>query len=408
MKISSLSAPRSAIILLLLLVMVSISACNPISGPEVSNEEQAPLIVNPTTDSSTEVPAQTPMVGDSPPEAPTEAEQDYTDVIDNPVFSGIMVLAKNNFIAIDHFTQPMGFLADAGVETWISETSTGVTKKNVFLSTYDGLVMITTAGQELVSFAGTNRVSSTDVSQDGSLLAWVSEDIVDNGVHFEFWVANIDGTDPMLAYEISADQTRLEPMALEILGWTIDNRVIFATRADGIGGYILYPGWIHLFAFDPSVPGITHQYISDDSMRMCVNSVSDDFSLAAVGCHAIHVQNLVTGEAVELPIIAEQNFAGSAKFSPSNTLVAYSIARGDPDNERSQLLIAPVDGSSPPEALDTIEGGHFTVHGWIDENTVLYSSSMGFGGTTSVWRVETDGSSKPFKIADGLFTGFIY
>ncbi|MHB1481853.1 MAG: hypothetical protein ACYCXH_05980, partial [Bellilinea sp.] len=390
------------------MVIVSISACNATSGPKVSTEEQVSVIIDPTPDSSTEIPAQTPMVVDSTPEVPTEAEQDYTNVIDNPVFSGIMVLAENHFIAIDHFTQPMGFFADAEGETWISETSTGVTKKNVFLSTYDGLVMVTTAGKELVSFAGTNRVSSTDVSRDGSLLAWVSEEIIDNGVHYELWVANIDGSDPVLAYEIGADRTRVEPMALEIRGWTADNQVIFSTRADGIGGYILYNGWIDLFAFDPAIPAITHQYISDDTMRMCVNSVSDDFSLAAVGCNAIHVQNLVTGEAVELPIIADQNFAGSAKFSPSNTRVAYSIARGDPDNERSQLLVAPVDGSSPPVALDTIEGGHFTVHGWIDENTLLYSSSVGFGGTTAVWRVETDDSSKPFKIADGLFIGFIY
>lgn len=410
MKNSRLFAYRSAAIYVLLLLTVSLTSCGivPQTSPQSGDAGQSPVTVEATPGDSFDDSGQMPVESDPSPTVPEEESQDFSDVIDDPIIGGVMVLADNQYSAMDHFGQPMGFAADAAGQTWVYESVVGVTKKFVFLGTYDGLELITTTGRERIAFAGTNRISSVAVSRDGSLLAWVSEEVVENGVHYQLWAANIDGSNPLLAYELGADQTRVEPIAPEILGWTADNQVIFATRADGLGGYILYNGWIDLFAFDPARQEITSRYISDDAMKMCVSSVSNDFSLAAVGCHSIQVQNLITGEAFELPIVADQNFAGSAQFSPSNKYVAYSISRGDPENERSQLLVAPVDGTSPPTALDTIEGGYFTVLGWADENTVLYRSTSGIGGSPAVWRTETDDSHRPFKIADGLFVGFIY
>jgi len=390
MKNSRLVVPRTATILLLLLVMVSISACNAIPEPEVRNEEQAPEIADPT------------------PEVTNEVGQDYTDVIDNPVSGGIMVLGNNQFTSIDYFGQSLGFIADSGGIEWVSDSAAGVTKKNIALATYDGLVLIDPEGQQQLSFAGSNPITSTDISRDGTKIAWVSEQMIESSFRVELWAANIDGSDAIRVYEITPEESLVNPTTFEIIGWTADSKLLFGTRAVGIGGYILYSGWINLYLFDPATEVTTDLYINDGSSNMCVNSISNGFTMAAVGCKTIQIQNLVTGSVVDFPAVTGQNFAGSAQFSPSHTLVAYSIGRGNPENEYSQLLIAPVDGSSAPAALDTIEGGYFLVLGWVDENTILYRSSSGLDGASAIWRVETDGRSKPFKIADGLFMGFIY
>ena len=67
----------------------------------------------------------------------------------------------------------------------------------------------------------------------------------------------------------------------------------------------------------------------------------------------------------------EQNRAGSAKFSPSGTLVAYGVGRGNPDSEFGQVVVAPADGSGDQTIVAAMEGGYYQVLGWIDESSLL-------------------------------------
>lgn len=384
-----------------LLLLVSISACNPtvnaLEMPASTPETNIPLI-----------PEETPVDSVPQGEVIENSGEDFIEVISNPAFGGIMVLNNNQFISIDHFGQPMGFTADASEVQWLSDPLIGVTKKNVLLGTRDGLMLIDWEGSRLLPFAGTKPVMTADLSRSGSRIAWATEEVIDGALQVDLWVANFDGSNQVKVFELTPAQTRVKPAAVEILGWTADEKLVFAARADGIGGYILYSGWNDLYVFDPTTGMTTALYIDDGSNWMCVNSISNNLNMVAIGCDTIRILNLATGSRVDFPVVAEQNRAGSTKFSPNDTLIAYSVARGDPDNEFSQLILAPADGSSPPVVLDSIEGSAFTVLGWIDENTILYQSNAGLESVNSIWRIETDGSSQPFKITDGLFAGFIY
>lgn len=398
------------ITLLALALTLILTACSslPINADAKADSiDGTPVTLEYTPETSPEG-SPTPEVSLQPSQNAGADLNPFTEVISNPVFGGIMVLADGQFKSIDPFGQPLGFTADAAGIEWISDLQVGVTKKNVLLATHDGLELIDWEGSRLLPFAGAKSMMSVDISRDGTRIAWVTDEVIGSGLQVELWTANFDGSDAVKVFELTPAETRVKPTALEILGWTVDEKLVFATRADGIGGYILYMGWNDLYVFDPATGVTTDLYIDDGSNGMCVNSISNNLNMVAIGCDTIRILNLATGSWVDFPEVNEQNRAGSTKFSPINTLIAYSVARSDPENEFSQLILAPADGSSPPVVLDTIEGSAFTVLGWIDENTVLYQSSPGFGEAPEIWRIETDGSSGPSRIAEGVFAGFIY
>lgn len=376
-------------------LIILLSACNlttytPTEVQQVNTPEALPTQPDP---------ASSPVVVE--PE-PTPSDEGM------PVFNGgFMVLRDGRYQAIDYYGQPMGFEAAAGGTDWVNDALVGTTKKSVVYGTNEGLTLIEFDGQKKLEFAGTQRISSVEFSRDASRIAWVTEEIVDMGANVTLWMANADGSNPVRVYELTAEETRSMPSTFEILGWTADGKLLFGTKASGIGGYILFGGWINLYSFDPASGVITDLYINDGSSSMCVNSISEDLSMVAVGCKIIQIQNLQTGSMVDLPAVAEQNFAGSAIFSPTGTRVAYGTGRGNPEDEGGKLVVAPSDGSGDQQILAEINKGYFQVLGWIDEEHILYRASAGFDADPSVWRVSLDGSA-PVKLADGLFVGFIY
>lgn len=396
--------------LLALALTLTSTACSSLpidAGAKAESTDGAPITLEYAPETGPDG-SPTPDVSGQPPQDAGADLNPFTDVISNPVFGGMMVLADGQFKSIDPFGQPLGFTSDAAGIEWISDPMVGVSKKNVLLATHDGLKLIDWEGSRLLAFAGAKSMMSADISRDGSRIAWVTDEVIGSGLQAELWTANFDGSDAVKVFELTPAETSVKPTAVEILGWTRDGKLLYATRADGIGGYILYMGWNDIYVYEPATGGSTDLYIDDGSNWMCVNAISNNFNMVAIGCNTIRIQNLATGAVVEFPAVPEQNIAGSAKFSPNDTLVAYSIARGNPDDEYSQLLMAPADGSSAPVVLDAIEKGTFAVLGWIDENTVLYTTSPGFSVGVELWRIETDGVSEPFKITDGIFVGFIY
>lgn len=396
--------------LLALALTLTLTACSALpidTGPKAATTDENPVVAENTPETTVEN-SPTSEVSGQPGENTDSDQNPFTEVISNPVIGGIMVLTDGQFKSIDPFGQPLGFSAPATGIDWINDPRVGVTKKNVLLATHDGLELIDMEGSRLLPFAGTKSMLSADISRDGSRIAWVTDEVIGSGLQVELWTSNFDGSNAVKVYELTPAETSVKPTAVEILGWTADGKLLYATRADGIGGYILYLGWNDLFVYDPATGRSTDLYIDDGSNWMCVNAISNNFNLVAIGCKTIRIQNLTTGEGFEFPAVVDQNVAGSAKFSPNDTQIAYSVARGNPDDEYSQLLVAPADGSSPPLILDTIQKGYFNVLGWIDKNTVVYQSYPSFGDPPEIWRVETDGSSEPFKIADGTFAGFIY
>lgn len=383
---------------LALLAILTLTACNPFSAEPTS---------------AVETPANTPIViATNTPQPATPLPVEETAVPTNvpavePQFGGVMVLSNGEFIAIDLFGQPMGFRAPAGMVEFIRQEQAGVTKKSVAMASNTGLLLVEMDQIQPLAFAGSNSVFSAGISRDGSRIAWVSQIMADNSVAFELWVAGIDGSNALKVAERTPAETLVNPTSIEIAGWTADGKLIFGTRPFGIGGYILFAGWNDLYLYDPADGTVRDLYINDGTSNMCVNSLSNDFSLVAIGCETIQVQNLVSGTKVDLPAVPEQNRAGSAKFSPSGMLVAYGVGRANPDSEFGQVVVAPADGSGDQTIVAAMEGGYYQVLGWIDESSLLLlaSSTMEIG--PSVWKVNIDGSGLT-KLADGWFAGFIY
>jgi len=379
-----------------LFLMLTLSACS-ILAPEPTSQVETsintPILIQ------TNTPEPTPVVVVETPVLTSEPLQ--------PQFGGFMVLSNHEFSTIDLFGQSMGFRAPAGTMEWIREGMVGVTKKSVLMATNTGLLMVQMDGIQPVDFAGTGRVTAAGSMWDGSRVAWVSEQMTETAVGFQLWAANGDGSNAFMIAERTPEQMQIAPMTFEIVKWTNDGKLIYGTRPDGIGGYILFSGWVDLYLYDPDSQTSQSLYTSEGTNNMCVNSLSDDLTQVAIGCKTIQVTNLVTGAVADLPAVAEQNFAGSAKFSPSGALVAYGVGRGNPDSEFGQVVVAPVDGSVDPRIIASLEGGYYQVLGWIDENALLLSSSIGDNVPSSIWKVNIDGSGLT-KLADGWFAGFIY
>lgn len=383
-----------------LLVVLLLSACNLISAEPTS---------------AVETPANTPIViATNTPQPPTPLPVEDTAIpvpTDEPAvepqFGGFMVLTNGEFIAIDLFGQPMGFRAPAGMTEFIRQEQAGVTKKSVAMASNTGLLLVEMDQIQPLAFAGSNSVFSAGISRDGSLIAWVSQIMADNSVAFELWVAGIDGSNALKVAERTPAETLVNPTSIEIAGWTADGKLIFGTRPSGIGGYILFAGWNDLYLYDPTDGTVRDLYINDGTSNMCVNSLSSDFSLVAIGCETMQVQNLVSGAKVDLPAVPEQNRAGSAKFSPSSTLVAYGVGRANPDSEFGQVVVASADGSGDQTIVAAMEGSYYQVLGWIDETSLLLWSSSTLDIGPSVWKVNIDGSGLT-KLSDGWFAGFIY
>src|SRR5574340_1053082 len=318
------------VILLALTLTLPLTACSSLpinAGAKADSTNGIPVTLEYAPETGPEGSPTPDVSGQSSPDAGADLNP-FTDMISNPVFGGIMVLVDGQFKSIDPFGQPLGFTSDAAEIEWISDLQVGVSKKNILLATHDGLELIDWEGSRLLPFAGSKSMMSADISRDGTRIAWVTEEVIGSGLQAELWTAKFDGSEAVKVFELTPAETSVKPTAVEILGWTRDEKLLYATRADGIGGYILYMGWNDIYVYDPATGGSTDLYIDDGSHWLCVNAISNNFNMVAIGCHTIRIQNLATGAVVEFPAVPEQTIAGSAKFSPNDTLVAYAVARG--------------------------------------------------------------------------------
>ena len=65
-------------------------------------------------------------------------------------------------------------------------------------------------------------------------------------------MAGIDGSNALKIAERTPAEMLTNPTSIEVCGWTADGKLIYGTRAFGIGGYILFAGWNDLYLYDPA------------------------------------------------------------------------------------------------------------------------------------------------------------
>ncbi len=386
---------------LTLLVLFTVSACSAgTQTPTAGADQQATIEYLETRvaqgNQASEQPSPQPQVKPSP--TPDEIQSDY---------AGFMVFVDQKFVGLDFNGQPLGFSVDVpGVEN-LSLYDASVFDLGV-LHAYAPQMqirLVTAAGISVLDYISMEQPVNAIISADGSLVAWAKHSFGGDAPGSELYAANLDGSDTRLVDQILPEDNADRWLTLRPLEWTRDGKLLYAAQLTGIGGYILFPGWNSLRLYDPADGSLT-VLVEDDPAGMCINSLSADRSLAALGCKEIRIRRLADGSEITLPALDLQKIAGSARFSPSGERVAYAVAASNPDNERSQVVVAASDGSSEPYPIQTMEGGNYHVLGWINEDSFLFSAHTTFENVTTIWRIDRDGS-RPTQLIEAQFLGFI-
>lgn len=378
-----------------------LSACSPQLTPAPAEQDlQATIAALETivaqTSQAPEQPTPVPQVKPSP--TPGEIQSDY---------AGFMVFVDQKFVGLDFNGQPLDFSVDVpGVDN-LSLYDASVFEQGVMHAYAPEMKirLVTATGISVLDTISMEQPVQAIISADGSKVAWAKQSYGGDAPGSELVTANLDGSDARLVDQILPEDNADHWLTLRPLEWTRDGKLLYATQLTGIGGYILYPGWNSLRLYDPSDGSLT-VLVEDEPAGMCIHSLSADRSLAALGCNQIRIRRLADGSEVTLPVLDLQNVAGSARFSPSGARVAYATAASNPENERSQVVVAASDGSGEPYPIQTMEGGDFHVLGWINEGSFLYSAHTTIENVTTIWRIDYDGS-RPTELIEAQFLGFI-
>jgi hypothetical protein len=377
------------------------SACSPQATPSPAGPDLQATVAALETQvaqggQSAGSPTPEPQVKPSP--TPGEIQSDY---------AGFMVFVDQKFVGLDFNGKPLGFSVDAPGVEGLSLYDASVFNLGVMHAYAPEMKirLVTAAGIKTLDYISMDQPVQAIISADGSKVAWAIQFYGGDAPGSELYTANLDGSDSRLVDQIRPEDNADRWLTLRPLEWTRDGRLLYATRLTGIGGYILYPGWNSLRLYDPADGGLT-VLVEDNPAGMCIHSLSADRTLAALGCKEIRIRKLADGNEVSLPALDLQNVAGSARFSPSGAWVAYATALSNPDNERSQVVVAASDGSGEPQPIQTMEGGDFHVLGWINEDSFLFSAHTTIENVTTIWRIDRDGS-RPTMLIEAQFLGFI-
>lgn len=392
---------RNQSLILIFTTVLILSACSPRLTPTPAQEDlQATIAALETRVSQGSQPTEqpTPEPQNKPSPTPGEIQSDYV---------GLMVFADQKFIGLDFNGQPLGFSVDVPGVEGLSLYDASVFNLGV-LHAYAPemqIRLVTAAGISVLDYIPADQPVNVIISADGSKVAWAKQSFGSDAPGSELYAASVDGSDTRLVDQILPEDNADRWLTLRPLEWTRDGKLLYATQLTGIGGYILFPGWNSLRLYDPADGSLT-VLVEDDPAGMCIQSLSADRSLAALGCKEIRIRRLADGSEVTLPALDLQNVAGSARFSPSGAWVAYATGVVNPDNERSQVVVAASDGSSEPYPVQTMGGGDFHVLGWINEDSFLFSAHTTIENKTTIWRIDRDGS-RSTELIEAQFLGFI-
>lgn len=350
---------------------------------------------------------QTPSQANTQPTATPMHKPSPTFSEIRSAYAGFMVFVDQKFLGLDFNGQPLYFSVDAlGVEGLNLYSASVFSRGVVHAFTPDMKIrMVTAQGIDVLDYISMEKPVNVTISADGSKIAWGYESFGGDAPGSELWTANIDGSNAKLVDEILPENNLDRWLVLRPFQWTQDGKLIYGTKLTGIGGYIIFDGWNSLSLYDP-FDGSQVVLVEDEPQGMCINSLSADRSLAAIGCKEIRIRKLADGSEITLPALNLQNVAGSAFFSPTSKWIAYATAFVDPQNERSQVVVADTAGLVEPYPIHTLEGGDLHVLGWINEQSFLFTAHDMDDNITTIWRIDYDGSL-PTELIEAQFLGFI-
>jgi len=245
-------------------------------------------------------------------------------------------------------------------------------------------------------------------SSDGWWLALATQEHLEGGITPVLTVLRLESEG---AFQVEPPDPQTDH-AFAPLAWTPEGDLIYAHTPWGIGGYILFGGYLSLHRWDGSTSHVL--FDPTTAYSFCIYGLSPDRTLVAHSCNPpspsslqMKIHNLRTGAEVVLPTLADQGQMGAAYFSPSGEWLAYSIARGEMEHEAGSVVVVPSDGSTSPQVVYHTEGGYAAVEGWVGEEWLVVRRYTG-DVHWDLLLVRPDGSETRLLASDAYFFGVLW
>ena len=243
-----------------------------------------------------------------------------------------------------------------------------------------------------------------------SRLAWATQDAGNHSSTIK--ISSLDGTyfDTLLTQDSPNPPSQLMAQFFSADGqW-----LYFSKEPIGIGGYILFSGGSSLYKINVTtkeVIDVIPTNISEEPAG-CLDAISPDFRYVAEHCwqNKIRIRDLTTGGASiynpPADITSGSQLAGSARFSPDGTKLAYAIGKSVQDAEQGWVVVSDTSIDNSKVILTSQAGSYYTIAGWLDDQTLLVQSTNPLDCSpfckSELWTVKADGSEAQ-KVADGSF-----
>src|SRR5690606_5757542 len=174
-----------------------------------------------------------------------------------------------------------------------------------------------------------HSLAAYDGGEAADYLAWGTFEIGEEQVTSGLYLTSLSDMNTQTIIE----QTTPEGWNFVPVRWSEDGqRLFFAEEPSGLGGYIPFDGYSSLYMYDVAAGGDPVLLVPNSRAGMiCIDDLSPDEQLIVHHCDPdrLTLFDMASGEstAVESPVTAGENqLAGSARFSPDGSRVAYGIA----------------------------------------------------------------------------------
>ncbi len=385
----------------------------PVAPPATAGSYPAPSDQNLTQQAPGSV---QPTQGSYPP--PAAATPAATQPASNPASAakGVVVYdkaaGKFHTFGLDGSNQNQDLPAQ-GVDYLIPTDVRIAGQSLYYYSANDKVIYKATAsGAQALEFTrGTSTPTGFAISADGSQMAWSKDNLQGNPPDSELWIAAIDGSNAKMVAKSQPENGQAMFLMMRPYRWTADGKLLYEEQPTGIGGYILFAGLNSLYVYDPAANTNTAIEAAGPTPNLCLDTLFPGeltrgvFSCGASEKSVITFRSLPDGKVLNtVPAVDDQGVAGAAVFSPDGATLAYSVARHNPDKEHGQVVVVPVNLSSAPKSIASVEPGYCEVEGWASSTQILFQKYE--GDQSSVWVVNADGSGAA-KIADGQYVGML-
>ena len=248
-----------------------------------------------------------------------------------------------------------------------------------------------------------------------SRLAWATQN-VGGDTSSTIKISSLDGTvfDTLLTQDATNPPSQLMAQFFSADGqW-----LYFSKEPIGIGGYILFSGGSNLYKINVTTKEVIEVIPAGTSEEPqgCLDAISPDFRYVAEHCwqNMIRVRDLTSGGSATYNPPAEitsgSQLAGSARFSPDGTKLAYAIGKSVQDAEQGWVVVSDTTFDNSKVILTSQVGSYFTIAGWLDDQTLLVQSTNPLDCSpfckSELWTVLADGSTA-IKVADGSFVAMV-